>query len=76
MSPERLYQGWVEARREVYRWPSILSRVMAGKSAYITNLAYNCLRRGGVYGEDVNPHHTDKPEVLRQGDADSSARIA
>jgi len=54
MTPERLYKGWVEARREVYNWPSIISRVASGKSAYLTNIAYNLLRRGGVYGEDVN----------------------
>jgi radical SAM superfamily enzyme YgiQ (UPF0313 family) len=54
MTPERLYQGWRAARREVYRWPSIVSRVMQGNGRFV-NLAYNCLRRGGVYGaeEDV-----------------------
>lgn len=51
MSPEKLYQGWFEARREVYRWPSIFSRVLSGGSGYFTNFAYNLLRRGGVYGE-------------------------
>lgn len=56
MTPERLYQGWVAARREVYRWPSIFSRVMSGPSARFTNLAYNVLRRGGVYGEDLSSH--------------------
>jgi len=55
MTPERLYQGWVDARREVYRWPSIFARVLAGRSSYLTNFAYNCLRRGGVYGEEQGP---------------------
>lgn len=51
MTPERLYRGWIEARREAYRWPSILSRVMEGPGR-ITNLAYNVFRRGGIYGPD------------------------
>jgi len=51
MTPERLYHGWKAARREVYRWPAIMSRVMQGSSGYFTNLAYNVLRRGGVYGD-------------------------
>jgi radical SAM superfamily enzyme YgiQ (UPF0313 family) len=50
MTPERLYQGWRAARREVYRWPSIVSRVMQGNGRFV-NLAYNVLRRGGVYGD-------------------------
>ena len=51
MTPERLYQGWRAARREVYGWPSILSRVMQGNGRFV-NLAYNVLRRGGVYGDE------------------------
>jgi radical SAM superfamily enzyme YgiQ (UPF0313 family) len=51
MTPERLYQGWRSARREVYRWPSIFSRVMRGNGRFV-NLAYNVLRRGGVYGDE------------------------
>jgi radical SAM superfamily enzyme YgiQ (UPF0313 family) len=51
MSPERLFQGWQDARREVYRWPAIASRVFSGSSSYLTNFAYNLLRRGGVYGD-------------------------
>jgi len=47
MSPERLYRGWLEARREAYRWPAILSRVMRSPKARFTNLVYNLLRRGG-----------------------------
>jgi len=62
MSPERLYRGWFEARREVYRWPSIFSRVTSGTSAYVTNFAYNLLRRGGVYGENIKPQHSAEPE--------------
>ncbi|KAB0669808.1 B12-binding domain-containing radical SAM protein [Oryzomonas sagensis] len=51
MSPEQLYRGWRAARREVYRWPSVLSRVMRGNGKLV-NLAYNVLRRGGVYGDE------------------------
>jgi radical SAM superfamily enzyme YgiQ (UPF0313 family) len=51
MTPERLYRGWIEARREAYRWPPILSRVMEGPGRVI-NLAYNVFRRGGIYGPD------------------------
>jgi radical SAM superfamily enzyme YgiQ (UPF0313 family) len=51
MTPKRLYQGWVDARREAYRWPSILSRVMQGPGR-MTNLAYNAFRRGGIYGQE------------------------
>jgi radical SAM superfamily enzyme YgiQ (UPF0313 family) len=71
MSPERLYRGWVDARREVYRWPSIFARVMAGRSSYFTNLAYNCLRRGGVYGEEMDSHHPHGPEVPQQVEVDN-----
>ena len=51
MSPERLYQGWRTARREVYGWSSIARRVMQGNGRFV-NLAYNVLRRGGVYGSE------------------------
>ncbi|QEM68436.1 B12-binding domain-containing radical SAM protein [Geobacter sp. FeAm09] len=51
MTPEQLYKGWRAARREVYRWPSVISRVMQGNGKLI-NLAYNVLRRGGVYGDE------------------------
>lgn len=64
MTPERLYQGWVAARREVYRWPAIISRVMGGSGAYVTNFAYNLLRRGGVYGEETN---TVQPRAEENG---------
>lgn len=52
MTPERLYQGWRDARREAYRWPAIARRVMSGSSSYMTNFIYNLLRRGGVYCDD------------------------
>ena len=70
MSPERLYRGWLEARREVYRWPSIAARVLAGKSAYFTNLAYNVLRRGGVYDENLDQ------QLPQSGTIADSARVA
>jgi radical SAM superfamily enzyme YgiQ (UPF0313 family) len=50
MTAEQLYKGWFDARREVYRWTPIFSRVLSGRSSYITNFCYNVLRRGGVYG--------------------------
>lgn len=46
MSPEQLYRGWVEARKEAYTWPSILSRVWKNPGRRFTNLAYNILRKG------------------------------
>jgi len=46
MSPEELYRGWVEARKEAYTWPSILSRVWKNPGRRFTNLAYNLLRKG------------------------------
>ena len=63
MSPERLYQGWRAARREVYRWPSILSRVMQGNGKFV-NLAYNVLRRGGVYGDEEVVYPEDHIPVV------------
>jgi len=47
MTPERLYRGWLEARQEVYRWPSIFSRVLSSPKGRFTTLGYNLLRRGG-----------------------------
>jgi len=46
MSPEQLYRGWLEARKEAYTWPSILSRVWKNPGRRFTNLAYNLLRKG------------------------------
>jgi radical SAM superfamily enzyme YgiQ (UPF0313 family) len=46
MSPERLYEGWIEARRHAYTWPAIFSRMMANPRGLFTNLAYNFLRKG------------------------------
>jgi len=46
MTPERLYQGWLEARQEAYSWPSIFSRIKAHPRSRFTNLAYNILRKG------------------------------
>lgn len=47
MTPERLYRGWQEARREAYRWPAIAGRVMQSPGK-VVNLLYNTLRRGGI----------------------------
>jgi radical SAM superfamily enzyme YgiQ (UPF0313 family) len=46
MTPERLYQGWLEARQEAYSWSSIFSRIKANPRSLFTNLAYNILRKG------------------------------
>jgi radical SAM superfamily enzyme YgiQ (UPF0313 family) len=46
MSPEQLYRGWLEARKEAYTWPSIISRVWKNPGRRFTNLAYNILRKG------------------------------
>jgi radical SAM superfamily enzyme YgiQ (UPF0313 family) len=46
MSPEQLYRGWVETRKEAYRWSSILSRVRHNPGRRFTNLIYNILRKG------------------------------
>ncbi|MDD5285864.1 MAG: radical SAM protein [Desulfuromonadaceae bacterium] len=46
MSPEQLYRGWLEARKEAYTWPSILSRIWNNPGRRLTNLAYNILRKG------------------------------
>ncbi len=46
MSPERLYRGWLEARKEAYTWTSIFSRVMKNPQRRLINLSYNILRKG------------------------------
>lgn len=46
MTPERLYQGWLEARQEAYSWSAIFSRIKANPRSLFTNLAYNILRKG------------------------------
>ena len=46
MTPEQLYRGWLETRKEAYTWPSILSRVWKNPGRRCTNLAYNFLRKG------------------------------
>ena len=45
MSPERLYQGWIEARTEAYSWPAILARIYRHPSRLFTKLSYNLLRK-------------------------------
>jgi len=51
MSPERLYQGWQDARKEAYSWSAIAGRVMQSPGKGV-NLLYNLLRRGGIYGRE------------------------
>lgn len=46
MSPERLYEGWLQARKEAYTWSAILSRTFQNPRGFFTNLAYNVLRKG------------------------------
>lgn len=46
MTPERLYRGWLEARKEAYTWPAVFSRVMKNPRGRLVNLAYNFLRKG------------------------------
>lgn len=46
MSPEQLYRGWLEVRKQAYTWPSVLSRVWKNPGRRCTNLAYNILRKG------------------------------
>lgn len=46
MTPEQLYQGWLEVRKTAYTWPSVLSRVWKNPGRRFTNLAYNLLRKG------------------------------
>jgi radical SAM superfamily enzyme YgiQ (UPF0313 family) len=53
MTPERLYQGWQQARWEAYRLPKIGERVMQGPGK-VVHLLYNLLRRGGVDRPQVN----------------------
>jgi radical SAM superfamily enzyme YgiQ (UPF0313 family) len=57
MSPERLYRGWLEARREAYTWSAIISRVMENPRSRLTNFAYNILRKGpnDLLGKDSKP---------------------
>lgn len=51
MTPEQLYQGWQDARKEAYRWSAIAGRVMQSPGKGV-NLLYNLLRRGGIYGRE------------------------
>jgi radical SAM superfamily enzyme YgiQ (UPF0313 family) len=46
MTPEQLCQGWLEARKAAYTWPSIFSRIWKNPGRRLTNLAYNVLRKG------------------------------
>ncbi|HET6420008.1 MAG TPA: radical SAM protein [Geobacteraceae bacterium] len=57
MSPERLYRGWLEARKEAYSWSSIFTRVMKNPRRPLINLAYNILRKGpnDRLGRDATP---------------------
>jgi radical SAM superfamily enzyme YgiQ (UPF0313 family) len=46
MSPEQLYNGWLEVRKRAYTWPAVFSRVWKNPGRRLTNLAYNILRKG------------------------------
>lgn len=72
MSPEQLYQGWVEARKQAYTWPSLLSRVWKNPGRRFTNLAYNILRKGPndslrVSEKDGSPFHQPLREATNTG---------
>ncbi len=74
MSPEQLYRGWLEARKEAYTWPSILYRVRKNPGRRVTNLAYNILRKGP--NDSLRIPATDEPlfgrqsgEIARNADA-------
>ncbi len=79
MSPDRLYQGWVDARHEAYRWPAITTRVMQSPGKII-NLLYNVLRRGGIYGQSYNmasieEQATDPGSPVISAECDSKSRL-
>ena len=59
MTPERLYQGWVEARREAYSMTSILGRVARQPGSRLVSFTYNLLRKG--------PNDRLAKEYARQG---------
>ena len=46
MTPERLYRGWVEARKAAYSLRAICARVARQPGIRLTNFAYNMLRKG------------------------------
>lgn len=74
MSPERLYLGWLEARKEAYTWPSIVSRVLKNPGRRFTNLAYNFLRKGPndqlqVPVAAVSPLYQPLRETVQKADA-------
>lgn len=46
MTPDRLYAGWVEARKAAYSLPAICKRVARQPGNRLVNLAYNLLRKG------------------------------
>ena len=46
MTPEQLYRGWLNVRKEAYSWPAIFSRVRKNPGRRLTNLFYNILRKG------------------------------
>ncbi len=69
MTPERLYRGWLEARKEAYTWPAIFSRVMKNPKGRFTNLAYNILRKGpnDLLAKEKIPESSDiRKDCLRQ----------
>jgi radical SAM superfamily enzyme YgiQ (UPF0313 family) len=66
MTSARLYRGWVEARKAVHTWPSILSRVAANPHHRFTSLAYNALRKAP--NDRLDPA---KMETEKQGDRES-----
>jgi radical SAM superfamily enzyme YgiQ (UPF0313 family) len=78
MTPERLYRGWLEARKEAYTWPAIISRVMKNPRRRLINLAYNILRKGpnDLLAKEKAPENSDyHHEFLNQSNEKSSEVI-
>ncbi len=73
MSPEQLYRGWLEARKEAYSWPAVLSRVWRNPGRRLTSLAYNILRKGPndrltAGGADTCSFQQPFPESIHEAD--------
>ena len=71
MSPERLYRGWVEARKEVHSWRSIFSRASRIACRPLSTLAYNILRKG--HDDGLSPGWTPVVPLEGEGVAEGEA---
>jgi radical SAM superfamily enzyme YgiQ (UPF0313 family) len=80
MTPERLYRGWLEARKDAYTWPAIISRVMKNPRRRLINFVYNILRKGpndllknektpdrpGCLQDILHPANENSGEIIRR----------